>query len=306
MNGPQRLALAGLQRRRRGAVEAEDPAHAAAAEGGACSLGIVCGSSAAALEQAPSALGGRAVDRQAVGLAAAALGRLDDAVLEAAAPDDEAQRAAEQLGVGQLLPRPRVALVVEGLDAGRAQLLVEAVGDVALFLPALGQRDQCAFHGASASRPDDPALVGELLDRRGDDPRRADPVAAHHDRVRGAGLVEVGRAERLRVAGAELEDVADLDRGLDLDRAAAGRGVAGLDRADVGLVEVEVAAGAHAAQVGVGLVGAGDEGVALDRRVLDDPHVLADRADEADGAEVLGDLLLARRAKGAFDACSAA
>ena len=138
-----------------------------------------------------------------------------------------------------------------------------------------------------------PLLVGALLDRGGDDPRRADPVAAHHDRLLLAVLVEVGGAERLRVAGAELEDVADLDRRLDLDRAAAGGGVAGLDRAHVELLELEVAAGLDAAQVGVGLVGAGDEALAGDRRVLEDRHLGADRADEADRADLGLDLLRA-------------
>ena len=98
-----------------------------------------------------------------------------------------------------------------------------------------------------------PRSSAPLLDRGGDDPRRADPVAAHHDRPLRPVLVEVGGAERLRVAGAELEDVADLDRRLDLDRAAAGGGVAGLDRAHVELLELEVAAGLDPAQVGVGL-----------------------------------------------------
>ena len=112
--------------------------------------------------------------------------------------------------------------------------------------------------GRDRRGPDDAALVGALLDRGGDDPRRADAVAAHHDRVLLAVLVEVGGAERLPVAGAELEDVADLDRRLDLDRAAVGRGVAGHDRAHVELLELEVAARLDTAQVGVRLVGPGD------------------------------------------------
>ena len=57
-------------------------------------------------------------------------------------------------------------------------------------------------------------LVGELLDGRGDDACRADAVGAHPDRLLVAVLVEVARAQRLGVAGAELEDVADLDRRL--------------------------------------------------------------------------------------------
>ena len=139
--------------------------------------------------------------------------------------------------------------------------------------------------------PDDPVLVGTLLDCGGDDPRRPDPVAAHHDRPLGAGLVEVGRPERDRVAGAELEDVADLDRGLDLDRAAARRDVARLDDPDVHLLELEVAAGLDPAQVRVGPVRAGDVGAGDDRRVLDDLDLGSDRAEEPDRADLGLDLL---------------
>ena len=152
-------------------------------------------------------------------------------------------------------------------------------------------------HGASERRPDDPLLVGALLDRRGDDARRADPVAAHHDRPLLAVVVEVGGAERLRVAGAELEDVADLDRGLDLDRVAAGDRSPGLDRADVELLEGEVAAGLDADQVRVGPVGAGEVAAALDRGVLDHGHLGADRADEPGRPELGLDLLGGRLAE---------
>ena len=165
------------------------------------------------------------------------------------------------------------------------------VGGLALLLAGLRQRDQVHAPGRDRRRPDDAALVGALLDRGRRDPRRPDPVAAHHDRPLLAVLVEVGGAERLRVAGAELEDVADLDRRLDLDRAAAGGRVAGLDRAHVHLVGLEVAGGVDAAQVGVGLVGAADVGVAGDRRVHDDRQPGADRPDVADRPELGLDLL---------------
>ena len=77
-----------------------------------------------------------------------------------------------------------------------------------------------------------------------------------------------------------------------------GADVAGLDRAQVHLLEGEVAARLHPAQVGVGLVGAGDVGVAVDRRVLDHRQLGADRAEEAGRAELGGDLVLARLAEG--------
>ena len=78
---------------------------------------------------------------------------------------------------------------------------------------------------------------------------RPDAIAAHHDRPLAARLVQIGRAERLRVARAELEDVADLDRRLDLDRAAERAAVAGLHLAHVGEAGAEVAAGLDPAQV---------------------------------------------------------
>ena len=68
-----------------------------------------------ALEERPR-LRGRLLHGQLVLGAGGALARLDHALGEAAAADDDAQRAAEQLGVGQLLPRPGVAIVVEDLE----------------------------------------------------------------------------------------------------------------------------------------------------------------------------------------------
>ena len=78
-------------------------------------------------------------------------------------------------------------------------------------------------YGASAAGQTDPVLVVALLDERRHHARRADAVAAHDQRLLLSVLVEERRAERLRVARAELEDVADLDRRLELQRAAAVR-----------------------------------------------------------------------------------
>src|SRR3954462_2685375 len=63
-------------------------------------------------------LRGSVLQGQLVLGAGRALGGLDDAFGEAAAAGDDPQRAAEQLGVGQLLPRSGVAIVVEDLGAG--------------------------------------------------------------------------------------------------------------------------------------------------------------------------------------------
>ena len=135
----------------------------------------------------------------------------------------------------ELLARPGVAVVESTLEAGLAELARRGAPP-----PRAPRRRPCRARRRAPprrerARPDDPLLVGALLDRRGDDPRRPDPVAAHDDRPLLAVRVEVGRAERLRVARPELEDVADLDRRLDLDRVAARRQVPGLDRAEVEL-----------------------------------------------------------------------
>src|SRR6185436_178265 len=103
------------------------------------------------------------------------------------------------------------------------------------------------------ARPRDALLVGELLDCGGHGPRRADAVRAHPDELLLAVLVEVARAERLRVAGAELEDVAHLDRRLDADRAARRVAIAGLDPPQVAPVGLEVAARLDAGEVEVTL-----------------------------------------------------
>ena len=89
---------------------------------------------------------------------------------------------------------------------------------------------------------------------------------------------------------------ADLDRALDLDPAAAGRDVPRLDRADVDLLEAEVPPGRDADQVRVRLVRPAHIALALDRRVLEDGQLGADRADEPGRAELGGDLLRGARA----------
>ena len=152
--------------------------------------------------------------------------------------------------------------------------------------------------------PDDPLLVSALLDRGREDPRRANPAAAHHDRVLLAVGVQVARAERLRVARSELEDVADLDRRLDLDGVAGWRRGCRLDaRPDVDLFESEVASGPDADQVHIRLVGAGEVPAALDCRVLEHGQLGADRPDEPGRAELGLDLVgrgLAESAPRAF------
>src|SRR6185503_4876227 len=103
-----------------------------------------------------------------------------------------------------------------------------------------------------------------------------------------------GRVERLRVARSELEDMADLDRRLETERAAAVRARVRRRRgAQVGEARGIVAPGLDAAQVPAVAVRAGDELPVLQREVGDDLAPEADRAERAPGrAECCTDLLV--------------
>ena len=113
-------------------------------------------------------------------------------------------------------------------DAAPAGLdrLGGALGDL-LGAP---QRDDVHLVRGDRLRPGDAVLVVVLLDDRGHRPAEADPVGAHHERPFVPLLVEVRGAERLGVERVELEDVADLDRGLELQGAAALRARVALAR----------------------------------------------------------------------------
>src|SRR5207247_7054486 len=106
----------------------------------------------------------------------------------------------------------------------------------------------------------DAVLVVSLLDERRHHTRRADPVAAHDERPLLTVLGEKGRIERLREARLELEDVTDLDRGLEAQPTPAVRArVALRGLAEVGEPRLEVAAGRDAPQVETVAVRACDE-----------------------------------------------
>ena len=118
-----------------------------------------------------------------------------------------------------------------------------------------------------------------LLDDGGQHAPRADPVAPHHERMLDRLLVEVRGVERRGVDRAELEDVPDLDRRLEPQRAAATRtGVTLAREPDVGEPSVEVPPVLHAAQVVAGAVRAGDELPRPERLVEHDDAVEPDRA----------------------------
>src|SRR5438876_11716 len=84
-------------------------------------------------------------------------------LLESAAPDGEAQRAAEQLGIGELLPWAGVAVVIQDLELARAQDLVQPLGGIPLGRARAADGDQVHVEGRERLRPRDAALVGELL-----------------------------------------------------------------------------------------------------------------------------------------------
>ena len=139
-------------------------------------------------------------------------------------PTTSAMRNAEQLGVGELDARARVAVVVQHLDAGGGELGVQPVGCARAHAS-----DFCRLSGTSTTwngrdrlRPDDAALIVVLLDRGGDDARHTDAVAAHEQRDFLARLIEHVAFIALAVLAAELEDVADLDAARDPQRALAG------------------------------------------------------------------------------------
>ncbi len=110
-------------------------------------------------------------------------------------------------------------------------------------------------------RPDDAVGVVARLDGAGHDPVDADAVAAHDHVDLVPLLVEVGRPHRLGILGAELEDVADLEAGLDLERGPAARaGIAGLGVSQVeDAFEREIAARDDPVQVDVDCVAADDD-----------------------------------------------
>src|SRR5207237_9090021 len=107
-------------------------------------------------------------------------------------------------------------------------------------------------------------------------------------------LVEERRAERLREPRAELEDVADLERDLESQRAAAvGAAVALAHLADVGEARLVVPPRLDAAQVPAVAVRAGHELPLAQGLVGDDLDGDADRPERAAaGAERAPDLVL--------------
>src|SRR5262245_48999127 len=245
---------------------------------------------------------GRAVERQLTRRAAAPALQLDDLALEALGSDGQAVRDADQLGVLELDAWPLVARVEDRLDAALAQRLVEPFARLGRLDVLRVQHRDDHLEGRHRHGPHDPVVVVALLDDRRHHAPDADAVGAHLDRAALPPLVERVRAERLAVAGAELEDVADLDGLVHGERGSAQRArLAGAHLAQIEpILYGDVALEVDAAQVMVVPIGAGGHAAPpAQRRVRQHAEAAHAHRTEAAGrgAERGADLLRARGAQ---------
>src|SRR6185503_1601116 len=224
--------------------------------------------------------------------------QVDLAVVERLLADSQPNRAADEVGVGELLAGALVAVVEED---GAAALLEGAHGlvrDFSNLRAAGGERDHVHVVRRHRSRPHDPVLVVVLFNDRGHDASGPDAVAAAEQRLLPTVLVEERCAQGLGVEGAEVEDVADLDRGLEDERTATQPAAVTFARlAQVGEPWLVVPASLDAAQVPPVAVCAGDELPLAQRFVGDHLAGEPDRAERAAAcAERVPDLDVRRRA----------
>src|SRR3954452_15328696 len=193
------------------------------------------------------------IQRHGLGLAGAPQADVDGAVTDGALAHGHADRHPDQVGVGEAHPRAALSVVDHGGQAGCGQLVGEAIR---MRGGLVADRDHPDVERGDRRRPDAAVLVERLLDRGGGDASRADAVAPHHDRLLDAVLVEVHRAHGFAEARAELEDVADLDHGLDREHAVAHRAaISVLDLVEVGELSLEVAWRLDAGEMPPGAVG---------------------------------------------------
>src|SRR5262245_19106586 len=198
---------------------------------------------------------------------------LEPAGAEPALGHDDAVRNAEELRIGELDAGPRVPVVEQHLDVRVGELAVEPLRRLAhrrRLLPV--EADDDDLEGRERRRPDDAALVVVLLDRRGDDARDADAVAAHVHLDVPALLVLHASAHRLAVLLPELEYVTDFDSPRDREPPGAARARVAVD----GVAQVrdgrlgQVAPPVDPREVCVRLVRAADEVRDRGRRVVGD------------------------------------
>ena len=146
-------------------------------------------------------------------------------------------RNAQQFGIGELHARPRVAIVIEHVDAGRVQFRIQA------RRPAVRTASERSWlrvtqqhgEGRDGLGPDDSLFIMILFNGRRHDARHTNAVAAHQRGQGLAGRVEHRGLHGLAVLAAQLEDMTHLDAAADGQRArAGGAGVAGHHIAQVG------------------------------------------------------------------------
>src|ERR1700733_5216414 len=182
----------------RNSAHTSSPSHPASAVRPACVARVMRG-----VRSAPEPLA-----QELEGAGGGALAVLEAARFQGALAHHHAMRDAEQLRVGELDARPCVPVVVQHLDAGAGELLVQPIAD---FADTGGfvqiQRHQYHLERRNGRRPDDAALIVVLLDGGGHDARHTDSIAAHEQRDLAARFVEYRGLHGAAVLVAELEDV---------------------------------------------------------------------------------------------------
>ncbi len=161
---------------------------------------------------------GRLGQRHGLALTRGAVLDLDHALGKALLAHHDLVGPADQVGIGELHARTLVAVVEDDLDAGLGELAPQRLGDLE-DLTVGSERQDRDLGGRDAHGPRDAVLVVVLLDHGGKRARDAHAVAAHDEGVLLARLVGERGAHGLRVLGAELEDLRDLDAAGGLERA---------------------------------------------------------------------------------------
>ena len=98
--------------------------------------------------------------------------------------EDQLLGQPDQIHRGEFGARRLVAVVVQHIEAGAAQLAVKIVARRGAFGIARPQVDQAEAERCDAFRPDDAGIVVVSLDQRADEARHADAVGPHLERDR--------------------------------------------------------------------------------------------------------------------------
>src|SRR5690606_37911631 len=116
-----------------------------------------------------------------------------------------------------------VTVIKQNVEAGSGEFGVELVGCLANRFVLVFHWYQRDLEGCQGVRPENAAIIVVLLDRSGNHPGNADPIAAHGQGDRLAILTHDTAVHGLAVLGAKLEDMSNLDAALDHQRALAVR-----------------------------------------------------------------------------------